>query len=203
MRPSHRRFEEAPACWLLVSTATGGATASLRVTVWRRLRGLGALPLQQSVYLLPDLPEVALALAELQERVLREGGRMRQVHVRIDDPREHDELVAELCAARDQEYAEILERLPSLLAELEHERRRGRLTFEELQENEIDLERFRSWLGKVAARDYFGAVGRAQVEKRLQEAAAALGAFEAEAIQASGSEAPSGCPGPRAARTEQ
>ena len=37
----------------MVSVSTAGAAASLRVQVWRKLRSLGALYLQQSVCLLP------------------------------------------------------------------------------------------------------------------------------------------------------
>ena len=38
--------------WLVVSVSTAGAAASLRLRVWRKLRSLGALYLQQSVCLL-------------------------------------------------------------------------------------------------------------------------------------------------------
>src|ERR1051326_5930460 len=40
--------------FLLVSASTAGASAATRVRVWRKLRSLGALYLQQSVCLLPD-----------------------------------------------------------------------------------------------------------------------------------------------------
>ena len=43
--------------WLLITVSTAGAPPALRVQVWRRLRALGALYLQQSVCLLPDRPE--------------------------------------------------------------------------------------------------------------------------------------------------
>ena len=49
------------------------------------------------------------------------------------------------------------ERLPELERELAHERARGRTTYAEAEESEADLERFRSWLAKIAARDYFAA----------------------------------------------
>jgi hypothetical protein len=39
--------------FLLVSASTAGAPAATRVRVWRKLRSLGALYLQQSVCLLP------------------------------------------------------------------------------------------------------------------------------------------------------
>ena len=43
----------------MVSVSTADAAASLRVQVWRKLRSLGALYLQQSVCLLPATADVA------------------------------------------------------------------------------------------------------------------------------------------------
>jgi hypothetical protein len=60
-------------------------------------------------------------------------------------------VVAELNAARDAEYADVLERLPEFHAELDKERARGRATYAEVEECEADLDRFRSWLGKITA----------------------------------------------------
>jgi hypothetical protein len=64
-------------------------------------------------------------------------------------------VIAELNAARDAEYAEVLERLPELRTELTDEQARGNATYAEVEESEADLERFRTWLAKIAARDYF------------------------------------------------
>jgi len=64
-------------------------------------------------------------------------------------------VVAELNAARDNEYAEVLDRLPELRRELATEQARGNVTYAEVEESEADLERFRTWLSKIAARDHF------------------------------------------------
>ena len=53
--------------WLLITVSTGSA-GSLRVHVWRTLRKLGAVYLQQSVCLLPDRPPVAKTIAGLAAR---------------------------------------------------------------------------------------------------------------------------------------
>ena len=55
--------------WLVVSVSTAGAAASLRVQVWRKLRSLGALYLQQSVCLLPARADVARDVRRLAGRV--------------------------------------------------------------------------------------------------------------------------------------
>jgi hypothetical protein len=76
--------------------------------------------------------------------------------VGVADPAEEQTVVDELNTARDSEYAEVLERLPAVRQELSDERARGgQLTYAEVEESEADLDRFRVWLAKIAARDYF------------------------------------------------
>jgi thioredoxin-like negative regulator of GroEL len=183
--------------------STAGAAAALRVQVWRKLRSLGALYLQQSVCLLPARDDVVREVRRLADRVRRQGGSCRLLQVGIADDAERAQVVAEMNAARDQEYGEVLERLPEFLAELDKERARGRTTYAEVEECEADLERYRSWLAKIAARDYFGAAGGAAAQAAVAAAAAELAAFEQAALSAeappehvpaTGGAAPSGEP---------
>ncbi|WP_028926336.1 Chromate resistance protein ChrB [Pseudonocardia acaciae] len=170
--------------WLVVSVSTAGAPASLRVRVWRKLRSLGALYLQQSACLLPARAEVVREVRRLVDRVHRQGGSARVLHMAFTDPSEERAVIAELNAARDAEYAEVLDRLPSLRRELADERARGNLTYAEVEESEADLDRFRAWLAKIAARDYFTAPAGASARDALEQAAADLAAFEQAALQA-------------------
>ena len=95
----------------------------------------------------------------------------------IADEAERAQVVAEMNAARNEEYGEVLERLPEFLAELDKERARGRTTYAEVEECEADLDRYRSWLAKIAARDYFGAPGGAGARAAVAAAAAELATF--------------------------
>jgi hypothetical protein len=168
--------------WLLIAISTAGAPASLRTQVWRRLRSLGAVYLQQSVCLLPDRPEVARAVHRLLDRVGHDGGQGRLLRIALSQPAEQAGVVAEFQAARDAEYAELLERIPQLERELAQERARGRTTYAEVEESEADLERFRSWLAKIAARDYFAAPRGPQARAAVERCAQALAEFEAAAL---------------------
>ena len=67
--------------------------------------------------------------------------------------------------ARDAEYAEVLGRCRDFHAELDKERDAGNLTFAELEENEEDLAKLEAWVGKIRARDRFGAPLFAEVER--------------------------------------
>ena len=177
--------------WLLISASTAGGAGTLRVQVWRKLRSLGALYLQQSVCLLPARPAVVREVRRLADRIRRQGGTVRVLSMTFADSADEQAVIAELNAARDAEYAEVLQRLPELRKELAAEHARGNATFAEVEESEADLGRFRTWLAKIAARDYFVAPGGPAARDAVEEAAAALAAFEDAALHA---EAPKPAP---------
>ncbi len=168
----------------MISVSTAGAPDSLRVQVWRKLRSLGALYLQQSVCLLPARPPVVREIRRLADRVRHQGGTARVLPMAFTGPGDEQAVIAELNAARDAEYAEVLQRLPDLRKELADEQARGNATYAEVEESEADLQRFRSWLDKIAARDYFGAPAGRDARDAVEEAAAALAAFEEAALRA-------------------
>jgi len=136
--------------WLLVSVSTAGAAATLRVQVWRKLRSLGALYLQQSVCLLPEREETTRQVRRLLDRVRHQGGSARSLRVTFPDPAEQQQVIGEFNATRDAEYAEVLERGLAFGEERALEGARSRATYAEVDESEADLERFRSWLARSA-----------------------------------------------------
>ncbi|MBF8186018.1 hypothetical protein ITP53_09720 [Nonomuraea sp. K274] len=170
--------------WLLISVSTAGAAPTLRVQVWRKLRSLGALYLQQSVCLLPERQYTVQQVRRLLDRVHQQGGTGRMLRLTLTDQAEERQIIGEFDAARDAEYNEVLERLPAFRQELTHERERGRATYAEVEESEADLERFRAWMAKIAARDYFAAPAGATARAAIEEAAADLAAFEQDALAA-------------------
>lgn len=169
--------------WLLLTISTAGGPAGLRVHVWRKLRSLGALYLHQSVCLLPAREPLLRHVRRLLDRVHREGGSGRYLTLSFDGHGEQ-QIVAEFRAARDEEYSEVLDRIPEFLEELARERARGRASYAEVEESEADLERFRSWLTKIEARDYFVAPRRDEARAAVARCAEELAAFEAEALAA-------------------
>jgi len=138
--------------------------------------------------LLPARGEVVRQVRRLADRVHHQGGTARVLRIRFTVPGEERAVVDGLNTARDAEYAEVLDRLPALRQELAAERARGRATYAEVEEPEADLERFRAWLVKIAARDYFNAPGGQAARDAVDEAAADLAAFEQAALQAEASQ---------------
>src|SRR4029078_10928710 len=97
--------------WLLVTASSAGAADSLRVAIWRKLRSLGALYLQQSVCVLPARPDVEAEvrplpaahdvdreIRRLVDRVRGNGGTVRVLRIAFDDANEEAQVVSELQA---------------------------------------------------------------------------------------------------------
>jgi hypothetical protein len=168
--------------WQLVSITTG-KDAALRVYVWRQLRRLGAVYLHKSVCLLPNQPGVRAALRPILLRVRAQGGTVRNLTIRVEG-REHEALVEEQQSDRDEEYREVVERVPGFLSEITMETARGRATYAEVEESEADLERFEKWLAAISSRDYFDAPAGVAARAAVQECRDALAGFEAAALAA-------------------
>jgi hypothetical protein len=154
----------------------------LRVYVWRQLRRLGALYLQKSVCVLPNRPEVRSALQPILLRVRAQGGIVRNLTVQVEGS-DHDAF-AEQRSERDEEYQEVVERVPAFLSEITMETARGRATYAEVEESEADLERFEKWLAAITARDYFQAAAGSTARAAVQQCRDALAGFEAATLTA-------------------
>jgi Protein ChrB, N-terminal len=106
---------------------------------------------------------------------------VRSIRVKGSD---HDALVAEQRTERDEDYREVVERVPAFLAEITMETARGRTTYAEVEESEADLERFEKWLAAITARDYFHAPAGVAARIAVQQCRDALAGFEAAALAA-------------------
>jgi hypothetical protein len=109
-------------------------------------------------------------------------GRARVLHTQLLDPAEEAGIIAEQVADRDGEYTEVIERTQAFVDEIALESGRGNATYTEVEESEADLERFERWLTSIAARDYFGASGRAGAEAAVQRCRDLLADFQLAAL---------------------
>lgn len=149
-----------------------------RVAVWRELRRLGALPLQQGVVVLPVAGELTARVSDIAERIEAEGGKSYRFRLRDVDDAQDTRLRAEWNALREQEYAEIVEECETKFAkEVEFEIFRGNFTAGEAEEIEADLEKIRTWFARVSERDLFGAPKRRETEQAIAHSARLLDDF--------------------------
>ena len=147
-----------------------------RVAVWRELRRLGAVGLQQGTW--------AVAAGEgFEEGVdhvlsaIADGGGQPVVLVVADDDASVSQLEVLFTEQREAEWGEFLGDCDKYEAELKNEVTKRKLTLAELDEEEESLERLRRWFRTIRARDLFGAPSASAAEIRLKECADALEHF--------------------------
>jgi hypothetical protein len=154
--------------WHLFVYRLPNKSSSTRVAVWRELRRMGALPLQQAVVALPELAQLKINLDAITERVRGEGGVVYRFELTDLDEQEGARLQEEWNALRAQEFEEIVEECETKFErEIEFEIFRNNLTAAEAEEIEADLEKIKTWFERVCARDVFAVAGRARAEQAI------------------------------------
>jgi hypothetical protein len=154
-----------------------------RVAVWRELRRLGAIGLQQGTWAVPDGEPFAAGFAHAVEAVKAAGGQPVVLAV-ADEEASAAQLEALFTAQREAEWGEFLSDCGKYQAELASEVEKGKLTLAELDEEEQSLDRLRRWYRAIRARDLFGAPSAVVAERRLKECAEALEDFAEKVYQA-------------------
>ena len=169
--------------WLVFIPQLPSSPSSLRVLVWRRMRAAGAAALQQGVWVLPQTPEHEQFLRDVLQEAQQQGGSGILLVATPLDADKAAEVVERFRADRDQEYVEFGVQCRDFLAEIAKETAAHNLTFAALEENEHDLQKLHTWLEKIKARDFFGALQAHAAAEALVSCEHALRGF-AEAIYA-------------------
>jgi hypothetical protein len=171
--------------WLLLIYRVPSEPSRLRATVWRRIKSLGAIYLQSSVAALPAGVQAERALRKLRSEILDMSG--SAVLLSCSVLAGEQEVKSAFQAARNDEYDEIVDKCQDFLAGLRKEYTDNHFTYAELEENEVDLVKLRTWLDRIRQRDVFGASGLqatlsslAECEEQLEAYAARVYAEEAE-----------------------
>src|SRR5258708_21510813 len=159
-----------PRAWLLLIYKIPTEPARKRTYVWRKLKKLGALYLQQAAALLPDKPSLRAEMDSLAARIREYEGEVTLLDTRSVSAGWEQEVIGRFNQQRDEEYAELAEGAERLVHELDRESRQKKYTFAELEENEEGLASLERWQKLVAARDFFGAPGRQAAHKTLHQA---------------------------------
>ncbi|MGD9099688.1 MAG: ChrB domain-containing protein, partial [Anaerolineae bacterium] len=175
--------------WLLFLPQLPALPSTLRVMVWRRMRAIGALGLQNGVWVLPHTPEKEQFVEELLAYVQEQGANGYIFEVGALNQSIEDTILMRFRADRDEEYAEFCERCDALLAELEKETRQKKFTFAELEETEEDLQKLNNWWDKINARDFVGGNRRQEAMDRLERCRKARLVFVSQVYQCQGIEA--------------
>ena len=175
--PSDDRRPEAHDRFLLLVYRIPTEPTRLRAGVWRKIKGLGAVYVQNSAAALPATPANERALRALRAEIDELGGTAFLFDTALVAGRDH--LVALFNAQRDDEYDEVVDRCEDYLRQISKEYDATHFTYAELEENDVDLAKLKSWLERIENRDAFGATRRTAAEAALVRCEEALEEYAA------------------------
>jgi hypothetical protein len=156
-----------PARWLLLIHQIPPRPTALRVKIWRRLQRLGAIALKSSVYVLPASAESREDFEWVRREIAEAGADATLCEATFVEGITDGQLEAMFRAARDAEYAHLLRESRALRPKLDASAvARVLRRFEEVQQ-----------------RDFFGAKGRAELERRLARLEPRQGIRQAPAMR--------------------
>ena len=164
--------------WLLFFYQVPSSPSTHRAYAWRKLKALGALYLQNSICLLPSRKELRERLTELRDEIAARGGEASLLELELVGSDECEEMIGRFGGQVGDEYGEFLEQCEDFHAELRKERDKKHLTYGELEENEAEIDKLRSWLPRIVARDFFGMKLRATALTALEKCEKDLALFE-------------------------
>ena len=155
--------------WFVIIYKVPSSPSTARVTIWKKTKALGALPLQQSVYVLPNIPELRDAIHQIQGQVQQYGGECKLLEVASLEKPQEEEIVEGFNRLRQEEYEEIVEECEAFLQEIEKETKAEKFYFSEVEEIEKRLQGLKEWFATVVRRDFFGVEVREKVTEILRE----------------------------------
>jgi hypothetical protein len=152
--------------WLLFIHQLPSQPSNLRVSTWRRLQQIGAMPLKQAVYALPDTPEAREDFEWLKADVTGAGGDASVFAADSLDPWSDDALIEEFRRSRQDAY-DTLARDAERALKRAGSTRRPRGTRAPAVGRLLNL--FRDRLGAIERIDFFGSAGRDRVLTLLRQ----------------------------------
>jgi hypothetical protein len=169
--------------WRVLTYRLSAEQSRHRVGIWRELRRIGAVSIQQATWAIPAGANFDEGLDRAIVLVERAGGTPL-----LFDVRSSDSTIAVLedlyTTDREAEWVEFLAECDKCEAELQSEFEIEKFTLAELDEEEQNLDRLRRWYRELRTKDLFGAPSAAQAEGRLKDCSELLEDFADRVFEA-------------------
>lgn len=170
--------------WLLLTYKVPAEPSAKRIALWRRLKGMGAVYLQNGVCLLPRTDDHVRRLKMLENDVAEMGGEAVILETVALDGAQEDKVIGRFKADRDEAYREFVDKCADFEAEIANETAAENFTYAELEENDVDLKKLQSWIEKIRKLDFYGATLASEAAERLQACEVLLDAFARRVFEA-------------------
>src|SRR5216684_1705730 len=154
--------------WILLTYKVPPEPGAKRIALWRRLKSMGAIYLQNGVCLLPKTDDHARRLKMLENDIAEMGGEAVILQTVALDRAQEDKVVARFQADRDDAYREFIDKCDDFEAEIDKETAAQHFTYNELEENDIELKKLQGWLEKIKKLDFYGGGLATEAVERLK-----------------------------------
>lgn len=169
--------------WLLLTYKVPPEPARRRIAIWRKLKGMGAIYFQNGVCMLPLTDEHVRRVKVVENEITSIGGEAILLETTGLDRAQEEKILARFQAERDEAYAEVISRCNDFEAELARESAAGKFTYAEVEENEEDLRKLQTWIGKIVKLDFTGASLRAEAEAHVVRCETLLDAYARQVFE--------------------
>lgn len=170
--------------WLMLTYKVPAEPAKKRIGLWRKLKGMGAVYLQNGVCLLPKNDDHTRRLKIIENEIHEMAGESVLLETVALDKGQEDKVVGRFKVDRDEEYAEFIDKCDDFDAEVAKETRARHFTYAELEENDADLKKLQTWLEKIRKLDFYGAARGVEAKRRLDHCEALLDAYAQHVFEA-------------------
>lgn len=139
--------------WIVFVYKVPTTPTKYRAHIWREIKKIGALYLQDGVCIVPDMDDVQLFIGALGEKAVSFGGTEFTFRSTVMSDEKNKEMIDEFNRTREKEYLELV----PIIEEIEGNIDKDTRTLDEDQVQEI-LDSFRKTTRKfqiIEARDYF------------------------------------------------
>lgn len=160
------RAQQGSRRWLLFVHQLPSTPSNLRVRTWRRLQQLGAIPIKQAVYVLPDSASAREDFEWLKSEVKGAGGDASVFAADSVDAWSDDALVEEFRRSRQETYDALARDVEKAVRRLGASRR---ATGTRAPAAERLLDTFRQRFSAIERVDFFGSAGRDRVVLALRQ----------------------------------
>ena len=155
--------------WLVINYNLPTEPSRYRVATWRALKKIGALNIQQSMWVLGYNEENYSALLKISGDIESNNGEALLMESTFFDEKHEERVISLFNDIRDEEYKEFIDECEKYLKELEKEISVEKFTFAELDEEEEEFQKLISWYGKIETRDIFHALERNTAKESLEQ----------------------------------
>ncbi len=163
--------------WLLLTYKIPPEPAAPRMAVWRKLKGMGAVYLQNGVCLVPKTDDHLRRLKIIEHDIGEAAGESVLLETTALNRAQAEKVMTRFKADRDEAYKEFLGKCDDFDAEIAKETKAKNFGYAELEENDVDLKKLQVWFERIRKLDFYGASGATEAERRLKACEKLLDGF--------------------------